>query len=122
MPVLKVYNKIDLVPGTRQRIVDDLSPGGDSSFDSHLSNGIYLSAAAGGENAYDALIGLITRTLDGAAKEYSFKFSYNDLKPFNELRKVSVILDTDYREDGIFVIARCGSRSAGRFDRFRIRC
>ncbi|MBP5231692.1 MAG: GTPase HflX [Clostridia bacterium] len=98
-PLIEVYNKIDLIP--KEDAV--LFPG----------NAVEISAATG--EGVDRLLEEIDSVLSGGKTVETIFLPHSEAGLLNELYRIAAVLDTAYREDGIYVTAKCDGKAKGRF-------
>ena len=106
IPMLYVYNKMDLV-----------EENGDS-YPKVNGNSIFM--AAGKRVGINELIGLIEQQLFGKRKEFDLLIPYQSGNIFSRLQQETEVLRYDYREDGIFVKACLDATAEGRYKSYFI--
>lgn len=101
IPMLYVYNKMDLVEETAD------------SYPKVNGNSIFM--AAGKRVGIDELIGLIEQQLFGKRKKFDLLIPYQCGNIFSRLQQETEVLSYEYREEGIFVKACLDTTAEGRY-------
>ncbi len=108
IPMLYVYNKADKV--APEQIPGQIPAVGENS--------IYLSARQ--KIGMEELICLIEQKLAGGYKECRLLIPYTDGRAVSYLNENAVVLETEYREDGVFMQVNCKTEDYHYYEKYKI--
>lgn len=114
LPMIYVMNKADRC--TAESHPDGETPGALPRISGERR--IYLSAANG--VGIDELTSLIVKRLYGDRTEETFLFPYSEGAAENRIREQAELLETEYREDGIYLRCRLSKRLLEEFAGYRV--
>ncbi|MCF0145386.1 MAG: GTPase HflX, partial [Eubacterium sp.] len=106
IPMICIYNKADKI--------EDLP----FPIPAVRMNNMFMSAREG--KGITELLDLIEEKFRENAREAGFLLPYADGKALHELQELAEVLSTEYRDDGVFVSARCRKEVISRFEKYRL--
>ena len=106
IPMICIYNKADKI--------EDLP----FPIPAVRMNNMFMSAREG--KGITELLDLIEEKFRENSREAGFLLPYADGKALHELQELAEVLSTEYRDDGVFVSARCRKEVISRFEKYRL--
>lgn len=105
-PIITVYNKIDLLDERQQLLLPVKKPA------------VYVSAT--NKFNLNKLLEIIEKNLPIKRQKAEFLIPYTEGQVLSQIHAQGQVLNEEYREDGIYILAELDAATYGKFESYKI--